>query len=77
MGQLDSTPRRASWRKSSFCAGGECVEVAELAGMVLVRNSTDPRYTVRYTPQEWLAFLQGVKVGEFDSTGAAEHHPAR
>jgi hypothetical protein len=34
----------ASWRKSSFSSGngGNCIEVAELPGMVAVRDSKDP-----------------------------------
>ncbi|MBD2893105.1 hypothetical protein amrb99_20260 [Actinomadura sp. RB99] len=37
----DLNPR---WRKSSYSGGngGECVEVADLAGVVAVRDSKDP-----------------------------------
>ncbi len=56
-----------SWRKSSFCASGECVEVARSDGSIVVRNSMEPRLReVRYTPEEWQAFVTGVKAGEFD-----------
>ena len=59
-----------SWRKSSFCASGECVEVAQRDGLIVVRNSMEPRRRmVRYTPQEWQAFVRGVKAGEFDDLG--------
>lgn len=56
------------FRKSSFCGSGGCVEVAPLAGgMVAVRDSKDltvPQHL--YTRTEWVAFVQGVKAGEFD-----------
>jgi len=61
------------WRKASFCASGECVEVAQRGGMIVLRSSNHPgrisvglRRRVHYTPQEWRAFVRGVKAGEFD-----------
>jgi hypothetical protein len=61
------------WRKASFCASGECVEVAQRNGMIVLRSSNGPRRIslgprrrVHYTAQEWQAFLRGVKAGEFD-----------
>lgn len=59
-----------AWRKASASAGnGACVEVAPLADSgVAVRDSKDPEGPVlRYTPAEWIAFLDGAKKGEFDS----------
>jgi hypothetical protein len=58
------------WRKASYSTsnGGGCVEVAQLpASAVAVRDSKDPdgpRLAV--TPDEWRAFVAGVKAGEFD-----------
>ncbi len=56
------------FRRSTFCGTGGCVEVAPLAsGMVAVRDSKDlnaPHHL--YTESEWIAFVQGVKAGEFD-----------
>lgn len=61
------TPSRAaSWQKASFCAGGECVEVAPASGAVLVRSTADPRTVIRYSLEEWQAFVMGVQAGEFD-----------
>jgi hypothetical protein len=60
------------WVKSSLSfASGNCVEVAGLPGDgVGVRNSRDPDGPVlRFTPDEWSAFLGGVRNGEFDSFG--------
>jgi hypothetical protein len=63
-----STLSDPPYRISSFCGSGHCVEVAPLPdGTVALRDSKDltvPEH--RYTPQEWTAFIQGVKAGEFD-----------
>jgi Domain of unknown function (DUF397) len=61
-----------SWIKSSLSfANGNCVEVADLPeGGVGVRNSRDPKGAVlRFTPDEWHAFVGGVQNGEFDRFG--------
>ena len=62
--------RRSSlaWVKSSLSfANGNCVEVAGLPdGGIGVRNSRDPDGPVlRFTPDEWRAFLGGVRNHEF------------
>jgi hypothetical protein len=57
------------WRKSSLSVDqGDCVEVSDSAdGDVLVRDSKDPNGPVlRFTPNEWRAFLAGAQLGEFD-----------
>ncbi len=57
------------WVKSSLSyANGNCVEVAGLpGGDIGVRNSRDAGGPVlRFTPDEWHAFLGGVRNGEFD-----------
>lgn len=59
----------SSWIKSSLSyAAGNCVEVASLRrGEIGVRNSRDSAGPVlRFTPDEWHAFLGGVRNGEFD-----------
>ena len=56
------------WVKSSLSfANGNCVEVAGLpGGEIGVRNSRDLDGPVlRFTPDEWRAFLGGVRNGEF------------
>ena len=60
------------WVKSSLSfANGNCVEVASLPdGEIGVRSSRDSAGPVlRFTPDEWHAFLGGVRNGEFDSFG--------
>ena len=59
----------AVWRKSSYSSGngGQCVEVARnLPGLVAVRDSKNPEGpALVFTPQEWRAFLDGVRADEF------------
>lgn len=57
------------WVKSTHSTtNGECVEVATLSdGSVAVRDSKDPEGAVlRFTRGEMLAFVRGVRAGEFD-----------
>jgi Domain of unknown function (DUF397) len=59
----------AVWRKSSYSSGngGACVEVARnLPDLVTVRDSKNPEGpALVFTPQEWRAFLDGVRADEF------------
>ena len=60
------------WVKSSLSfSNSNCVEVANLpGGQVGVRHSKHTEGLVlRFTPDEWQAFLGGVRHGEFDSFG--------
>jgi Domain of unknown function (DUF397) len=57
------------YRISSFCSLGDCVEVGQLPdGAVTVRDTKDSerRAALTFTRDEWAAFVQGVKAGEFD-----------
>lgn len=57
------------WRKSDYCSWGpDCVEVAlRPDGTVAVRDSKDPDGPVlEFTGSEWVAFLAGVRAGQFD-----------
>ena len=58
------------WRKSTFSGGngGNCVEVARnLPGIVAVRDSKDREGpALLFAPDEWCAFLDGVRAEEFD-----------
>jgi hypothetical protein len=54
-----------AWRISSFCASGECVEVAKHGDAIMLRSSLARHKVVRLTPAEWQAFVEGVRAGEF------------
>jgi len=64
----------SSWVKSSLSfSNSNCVEVADLpGGEVGVRDSKDAEGAIlRFTPDEWEAFVGGVHNGEFDRFGKA------
>lgn len=53
------------WRKSSYSGGngGNCVEVGDATGMVLVRDTTDrDGQTLLVTPCGWRVFLANLKL---------------
>ncbi len=52
-----------NWRKASYSASnGGCVEVADRAGSVLVRDTQDRTGPVlRFTPEAWRRFAGLVK----------------
>lgn len=56
------------WKKSSLSSDSyNCVEVAMLADLVLVRDSKNPTGEVLgFGPEAWDAFVAGVRGGEFD-----------
>ena len=55
------------FKTSSVCPPfGACAEAAVSEERVLVRQSEHPDTVVSFTPNEWLAFIKGVKAGEFD-----------
>jgi hypothetical protein len=61
----------ATWRKSSLSGTNGCVEIAFVNERVAVRDSKDRRGPVlTFTPNEWKAFVGGVRNGEFD----LKHH---
>ncbi|NMO88621.1 DUF397 domain-containing protein [Actinomycetospora sp. TBRC 11914] len=57
-----------SWHKaSSSMANGQCVEVARCDSIIAVRDSKEPDGpALTYTAGEWVAFVEAVKLGEFD-----------
>ncbi len=62
---MDTTEGSIHWRKSSRCETGACVEVARIDGMVAIRSSNDAALLI-FSPDEWAAFVAGVRNGEFD-----------
>ncbi|MEY9859904.1 hypothetical protein ABH935_005538 [Catenulispora sp. GAS73] len=66
--QIDQSEAR--WVKSSASNGnGSCVETTSVrTDEILVRNSRDREGPVlAFTKAEWIAFVAGVKAGEFDA----------
>ena len=56
-----------SWVKSSLSNLGNCFEVARLGpNLIGVRNSRTPEAVLHFTNAEWKAFVQGVRIGDFD-----------
>ncbi len=68
MSLTDSEYRTLVWRKARRSTNsGSCVEVASVMGKIALRDSKDPDGPMLlYTPPEWMAFLDGAKLGEFD-----------
>ena len=56
-------PSGVSWRKSSRCAHGECIEVGELAtSTIAVRDSKHPDgLRLAFAAATWKAFIEQVK----------------
>ena len=55
------------WRRSGRCESGNCVEVARINGEYAVRDSklsSGPQ--LRFSAEEWSAFIGAVRDGEFD-----------
>jgi ribosomal protein L36 len=62
-----SSSQDIPWRTAVKSGAGNCVQVARRDGVIMVANSKHPGGPVlSYTLQEWDAFLDGAKKGEFD-----------
>ncbi|WP_395104728.1 DUF397 domain-containing protein [Actinomadura sp. SCN-SB] len=64
-------PTAVHWRTSSRSDhhGGECVEIANLAPMIAVRDSKDPDGPkLTFTMSAWRAFTGRIRAGEHDLT---------
>lgn len=62
-----SISEQDSWRTATMSGGGNCVQVKLKDGLIIIRNSrlADGPF-LSYTQDEWVAFLDGAKKGEFD-----------
>lgn len=67
-----ATNNSFSFKKSSFCESAGCVEVALLPdGTTLVRDSKDNTLpSLKFTKEEWIAFVKGVQHSEFGQADA-------
>ena len=55
------------WRRSTKSGSGNCVEVAVVGGVVLIRDSANPDEVVlRLPPMTWSAFLRDARTKGFD-----------
>jgi len=60
-----------AFRTASFCNGGECVEVAQRDGMIVLRDSTRPNgIMLRYAVGGWGSFVRNIKSGQLDDVGS-------
>jgi hypothetical protein len=68
-GSMDS--ESPSFRRSSFCNAGGCVEVAEVGSeQILVRGTGAPNLIpLAFSADQWAVFVAAVKNGEFARSG--------
>lgn len=51
-----------AWRRSSYCGSGQCVQVAQDGGRVLVRDSReDASPVLAFSPDAWRRFVEHVR----------------
>jgi hypothetical protein len=56
-----------AFRTASYCASNECVEVGQLADMVVLRDSAQPQGTLlHYQAGDWGVFVRRIKAGRLD-----------
>ena len=56
-----------AWRRASFCASGECVEVAQQDSVIILRDSTQPHGSMlRYAAGDWGSFVRDIKSGKLN-----------
>ena len=59
------------WVRAKACSTNSCVEAREHAtGLVQLHSSTLPAFSVFLAADEWAAFRDGIKAGDFDDLGA-------
>jgi hypothetical protein len=64
-------PEYSAWRTSSRSGGTACVEARFGQEVVQVRDSKDRRGPMlTFRRDEWLAFLEGVRLDEFEFPNA-------
>jgi hypothetical protein len=66
-------PSALNWRHSSFCNGGDCVEIAASEGLVAIRSSGTPDgQALTFPARSWQQFIEEVKRGELNYFGRPE-----
>ncbi len=62
-----SIPDGLAWRRSSRCNGGNCIEVVEYDGLIMVRSSADPDGPkLAVSRDQWRVWIVSLKDGFFD-----------
>ena len=62
-----TSERGLDWHVSRTCESGACVKVARQDELVLIGNTSNPGGPFNeFTTDEWLEFLAGAKLGDFD-----------
>lgn len=63
---MTSSQIQHAWRKARSCGNGACVEVTKVNDTYMMRDSKDPSGPIlRFTSDEWQAFVGGVNAGDF------------
>lgn len=62
----DFSPQDLNWLTARTCEGGACVAVARKGGSVLIRRINPEGPITEFTREEWLHFIAGAKLGDFD-----------
>lgn len=60
--------RRSAFRRATFCAANECVEVGQRGEAVIVRDSSQKSSEVvlHFAAADWVSFARSVKRGTLD-----------
>jgi Domain of unknown function (DUF397) len=60
-------PVQPAWRRASFCAASECIEVAQRDGLIILRDSTQQQGSLLHCGAgEWRDLVRIIKAGEYD-----------
>lgn len=60
-------PGNLSWNLARACEAGNCVRVATNGDEFFIGDSKTPEGPVlAYSRDEWITFINGVKLGDFD-----------
>jgi hypothetical protein len=62
----DASAQDLNWLVSLSCEGGACVAVARKGDSVLIRRINPEGPITEFTMEEWLHFIAGAKLGDFD-----------
>jgi Domain of unknown function (DUF397) len=60
---------RSAFRRATFCAANECVEVGQRDQAIIVRDSSQKsgEVVLYFAAADWVSFARSVKRGKLDS----------